>query len=518
MTTTGDTPETTLPAKAAIGFRSERGPVLVGVMLATALVALDATIIATAVPSIVRDVGGFSQFPWLFSIYLLTQAVTTPLYGKASDVVGRKPVLFLGIGVFLAGSVLCGVAWSMPTLIIARAVQGIGAGAVLPVTITIVGDLYSVQERARVQGYIASVWGLSSVIGPTLGGVFSEYVSWRWIFFINLPVGAITIWMLWRSFHEKVERRRHDFDVLGAGLLTVGCSLLILGLLEGGVAWDWGSAISVAVFVVGAVSLVSFVLVERRAAEPVLPLWVFRHRVLVGGNLSSLAIGVTLIGLSSYVPTYAQGVLGTGALVAGFALAAMTLGWPIAAALSGRIYLRIGFRDTALIGVAIAVAGTVLVALLAADSSVLAVAVACFVVGVGLGLWSAPTIVAVQSVVDWQRRGVVTGTNMFCRNLGSAVGVAVFGAIANATLSDRLSHPPADVAGSLPDGADAERLALDGRLTGAAEAFVRSALYEASHHVFLGVVAAAVVGALGVWLVPRRTQPLDAAAAADAAS
>jgi EmrB/QacA subfamily drug resistance transporter len=513
MTTTGDTSETAAPAKAAIGFRSERGPVLVAVMLATALVALDATIIATAVPSIVRDIGGFSQFPWLFSIYLLTQAVTTPLYGKASDVVGRKPVLFLGIGIFLAGSVLCGIAWSMPTLIVARAVQGIGAGAVLPVTITIVGDLYSVQERARVQGYIASVWGLAAVLGPTLGGVFSEYASWRWIFFINLPVGAVTVWMLWRSFHEKVERRKHDFDFRGAALLTVGCSLLILGLLEGGVAWDWTSAVSLGVFVVGAAALVGFVLVERVATEPVLPLWVFRHRVLVGGNLASMAIGVTLIGLVSYVPTYAQGVLGTGALVAGFAVAAMTIGWPIAAALSGRVYLRIGFRDTALIGGAIAVAGAVLVALLAADSSVLAVAVACFVVGVGLGLWSAPTIVAVQSVVDWQRRGVVTGTNLFCRNLGSAVGVAVFGAIANAALADRLADPPATVAGALPDSADAERLALDGRLTGPAEAFVRSALYDASHHVFLGVVVAAVMGALALWLVPRRTQPLDGVAA-----
>ena len=482
---------------------------LVGVMLATALVALDATIIATAVPSIVRDVGGFSQFPWLFSIYLLTQAVTTPLYGKMSDVVGRKPVLFLGIGIFLLGSVLCGVAWSMPTLIVARAVQGIGAGAVLPVTITIVGDLYSVEERARVQGYVASVWGLSSVVGPTLGGLFSEYLSWRWIFFVNLPVGAVTVWMLWRSFHEKVERRRHDFDVLGAALLTVGCSLVILGLLEGGVAWGWGSAVSVAVFVVGAAAIAAFVLVERRAAEPVLPLWVFGHRVLVGGNLASMAIGVTLIGLSSYVPTYAQGVLGTGALVAGFALAAMTLGWPIAAALSGRLYLRIGFRDTALIGGAIAVVGALQVAMLGAGSSIVAVGAACFVVGVGLGFWSVPTMVAVQSAVDWSRRGVVTGTNMFSRNLGSAVGVAVFGAVANATLVDRLSDPPAAVAGALPDSAGAERALLDGRLTGQAGAFVRTALFDATHNVFLGVVAAAVVGALVLWLVPRRTEPIE---------
>ena len=275
-----------------------------------------------------------------------------PLYGKLADVVGRRPVLFFGIAVFLVGSVLCGVAWSMPALIVARAVQGIGAGAVLPMTMTVVGDLYSVEERARVQGYVASVWGVSSVIGPTLGGLFAEYLSWRWIFFINLPLGAVAAWMLWRSFHEKVERRTHQMDIAGAALLTTGFSLLILGLLEGGVAWDWASPVSFAVFAGAAVALVLVVLVERRAAEPVLPLWVFSRRVLVGGNLASIAVGVVLIGLSSYVPTYVQGVLGTGALVAGFALAAMTLGWPLAAALAGRVYLRIGFRDTALIGAA----------------------------------------------------------------------------------------------------------------------------------------------------------------------
>ena len=495
---------------AAVGLRSERGPVLIALMLSTSLVALDATILATAVPSIVRDLGGFSQFPWLFSIYLLTQAVTTPLYGKLADVLGRRPVLFFGIAVFLAGSVLCGVAWSMPTLIIARAIQGIGAGAVLPMTVTVVGDLYSVEERARVQGYVASVWGVAAVVGPTLGGVFSEYLSWRWIFFINIPLGGVAAWMLWRHFHEQVEKTRHQLDLAGSALLTAGFSLLILGLLEGGVAWDWGSPVSFATFIVSAIALVAFVLVERRAPEPVLPLWVFTRRVLIGGNLAAVAIGVALIGLVSYVPTYVQGVLGTGALVAGFALAAMTVGWPIAAALSGRLYLRIGFRDTALIGAAIVVLGAVLVVLLTESSPVLAVAGATFVIGVGFGLSSAPTIVAVQSVVDWRRRGVVTGTNLFCRNLGSAVGVAVFGAIVNATLADRFAHPPGSVAGRLPERSEAERLVLDGDAKpGPVTEFLRSALFDASHHVFVGVVATALVLFAVLWLMPRRTEMLD---------
>src|SRR3981189_2241400 len=185
--------------RTGVGFRSDRGPVLAAIMLSTGLVALDSTIIATAVPSIVRDLGGFSQFPWLFSIYLLTQAVTVPLYGKFADVLGRKPVMFFGIGVFLLGSVLCGFAWSMPALIAARAIQGIGAGAVQPISMTMIGDLYTVEERSRAQGYLASVWGSASVLGPTLGGVFAEYLSWRWIFFVNLPLGAVASWGLARA-------------------------------------------------------------------------------------------------------------------------------------------------------------------------------------------------------------------------------------------------------------------------------------------------------------------------------
>lgn len=497
--------------RLAVGLRSERGPVLAAVMLCVSLVALDSTIIATAVPSVVADLGGFSQFPWLFSIYLLTQAVTVPLYGKYADVVGRKPVMFFGIAVFLLGSILCGVAWSMPALIVARAVQGIGAGAVQPMSMTMIGDLYTVEERSRVQGYVASVWGVASVVGPTLGGLFSEYLSWRWIFFINLPLGALAAWMFARNFSEQVVHREHRIDYAGAVLLTTGCSLVIFGLLEGGVSWAWGSVTSVIVFGIGAAAVLAFVLVERSAAEPVLPLWVFRRRILTAGNLVALCVGALLIGLSSYVPTYVQGVLGTGALVAGLALAALTIGWPIAATLSGRLYMRIGFRATALIGCVIIVIGALLTTLLTGSSSVLAVAGVCFVLGVGLGLASSPTLVAVQSVVGWDRRGVVTATNMFSRSLGSAVGVAVLGAVANATLAHRFANPPAGLGSTLPSDVDTTSLVLtssgDAPQSAAAD-FVRSALFDATHHVFLGLVlvAVAMVGAL--LLMPRHADPL----------
>jgi EmrB/QacA subfamily drug resistance transporter len=492
---------------AGVGFRSDRGPVLAAIMLCTGLVALDSTIIATAVPSIVRDLGGFSQFPWLFSIYLLTQAVTVPLYGKFADSVGRKPVMFLGIGLFLAGSVLCGIAWSMPALIVARAVQGLGAGAVQPMSMTMVGDIYSVAERARVTGYLASVWAISAVVGPTLGGVFAEYLSWRWIFFVNLPLGAVAAWTLARRFRENVVRSRHRVDYLGAALLTAGFSLVILGLLEGGVRWAWSSVPSVTILTAGGLTLVAFVLVERRAAEPVLPLWVVSRRILGGANLASLVVGALLIGLSSYLPTYAQGVLGAGPLVAGFALAALTIGWPIAASLSGRFYLRIGFRNTSLIGASIVVAAAVFTALLTAGSPIWVAACAAFVMGLGLGLTTSPTIVAAQSVVGWERRGVVTAANMFARSLGSAVGAAIFGAIANATLAARFAHPPAEVAGQVPKDLSADNLILDAG-SGPVADFIRESLFAASHHVFLGLVGLAVVGLIAILLLPRRTEQL----------
>jgi len=492
-----------------VGFRSERGPVLISVMLSTALVALDSTIIATAVPSVVQDLGGFSQFPWLFSIYLLTQAVTVPLYGKFADVLGRRPVMFWGIAVFILGSVLCGAAWSMPVLIAARAVQGIGAGAIQPMSITIIGDLYTVEERARVQGYVASVWGVASVVGPTLGGVFSEYLDWRWIFFVNVPLGAIAAWMLFRKFSERVERTRHRVDYAGAALLTAGCSLIILGLLEGGVAWAWNSAQGVAIFVVGVGLLVAFVLVERRAAEPVLPLWVFTRRTLIGGNLVAVVVGAVLMGLTSYLPTYAQGVLGAGALVAGFSVAALTVGWPISASLAGKIYLKIGFRDTALIGSVFVIAGGIMCAFLSAHSTIWEAAAAAFVLGLGLGLTSSPTMVAVQSVVGWDRRGVVTATNMFSRSLGSAVGAAMFGAIANATLASRFAHPPADI-GPLPTSVDPTSLVLGGHTDDSpATVFVRGALADATHYVFLGLAGFAVLSVLALALMPRKTEQLE---------
>jgi EmrB/QacA subfamily drug resistance transporter len=455
---------------------------LLAVMLATGLVAIDSTILATAVPSVVADLGGFAQFPWLFSIYLLAQAVSVPLYGKFADVVGRKPMMMLGISIFLVSSVLCGAAWSMVSLIVFRALQGLGAGAVLPIGQTIIADIYNLAERAKVIGYIASVWAMSSVVGPSLGGVFSDYVSWRWIFFVNIPIAILAMVMLQRGFTERVERTRHSIDYIGAVLLAGGGALLILGLLAGGVNWAWGSPVSITVMTAAVLLLVLFGLVERRAAEPILPLWVFRRRVLVGSNATTLCVGVLLIGLTSYVPLYAQNVLGTTALVAGFAVAALTLGWPVAATLSGRLYLRIGFRNTSLFGAAFAITGAIVLITATPSSSVFQLAIGCWVIGVGLGFISAPALVAAQASADWQTRGVVTGANMFARSVGSAVGIAVFGAIVNASVAVHTADPK-----HLP----------------------KDLLATAIHAVFLGTGAVALVVIVAIALMPGGVPPAD---------
>ena len=428
--------DVTPTSRAAVGLRSERGPILLALMVSTGLIAIDATILATAVPSIVRDLGGFAQFPWLFSVYLLAQGVSVPVYAKLADIFGRKPLMLLGIGLFLAGSVLCGFAWSMPALIAFRAVQGLGAGAVQPMAITIAGDIYTVAERATTQGYLASVWAISSVVGPTLGGVFSQLGIWRWIFFVNVPLCLLAAFLIARAFHESVERRAHRIDYAGSAVLTAGMALVILGVLEGGQAWAWSYATSIAVFAAGAALLALFPWIERRAAEPVLPLWVLSRRLLVTTTALSLGVGVILIGLTSFVPTYLENSLGVSPLVGGLALAALTLGWPLAATVSGRLfYLRWGFRPTILIGLALVLLGAAALALLSAHPSVLVVAVTCFVVGMGMGLVATPSLIAAQASVEWHERGVATGTNMFARSIGSALGAAVFGAVANAVVA-----------------------------------------------------------------------------------
>ncbi|MGW0325777.1 MDR family MFS transporter [Nocardia sp. NPDC003183] len=460
-------------ARPDVGFGSDRGPVLASLMLATGLVALDSTILATAVLSITGSLGDFTLFPWLFTSYLLAQAVTVPICGALADTFGRKPVMLFGIAVFALGSLLCGLASSMLALIVFRAVQGIGAGAIQPTTMVIAGDLYTLAERATVQGYLAGVWAVASVTGPLLGGICADYLGWRWIFLVNLPLAALATWMLIRNFHESVPRRRRSVDYAGAVLLTLGAGALVLGLLEGGQAWAWGSPVGVAVFGCAGLSLTLFVAVEARATQPILPLWVFTRRVVIASSVAAMLGGALLFGFTTYVPMFNQGVLGSSALVAGLVTGALTLGWPLAAARAGKVYLRFGFRTCAVLGSTVAALGVVTTLLLDEDSALWQVAASCFVVGAGMGLVATPTLIAAQTSARWAERGVVTSATMFARSLGSAVGVAVFGAIVNARLAG--------------DGAPTPR-----------------SLSAAIHLVFVSIAVMTVVLVVACAAIPRR--------------
>ncbi len=498
---------------------SRRGLVLVALMLTMALSAMDTTIVATAVPQIVDDIGGFSLFSWLFSIYLLTQTVTIPVYGKLADLYGRKPVLLAGIVVFLVGSALCSSAWSMVALIAFRALQGLGAGSIQATVQTVAGDLYSLEERGRVQGWLSSVWGIAAIAGPTLGGLFADYATWRWIFLVNLPIGAVALLLIMRHLHDEAAHRRHKVDYLGSMCILLTCGALVFGLLQGGVAWPWWSAQSVTVFALTAVLAAVTVAVERRAREPVVPGWVWRRRVLAGSNLSYLGLGLMVIGPSTFLPTYAQTVLGLGAVAAGFVLASMSLTWPLASALCSRLYLRIGFRDTALLGTVIALVAAAAFPLLGYRCPVWQPVALTMLLGVGFGLLSTPIVVGLQSTVPHHERGVATGSIMFCRYLGQSLGAAVFGAIANATLRHRLQMAPARLHALLPPHIDQITPAIVGRrLHPSALNYLRHAMDAATSHVYLGIAACAGLTLVALAVVaPRRFPLLEPASTAAAA-
>ncbi|HEX5314236.1 MAG TPA: MDR family MFS transporter [Gammaproteobacteria bacterium] len=479
--------------------------ILAGLMATMMLAAMDSTIVSTAIPQIVGDLGDFSLFAWVFSIYVLAQTVTIPVYGKLADQFGRKPVLIVGTLVFLAGSAASAGAWSMLSLIVFRAFQGLGAGSIMATVNTLAGDLFSIRERARVQGWLSSMWGLSAIIGPALGGAFAEYASWRWIFLVNLPVGAVSLVLIGRNLHESFARSRHRVDFSGAALVLATVGMLVLGLLQGGEQWPWLSLPSGIVFAFVLVFAALTIAVERRAAEPILPAWLWRRRVLAGSNLAMVGMGIVMMGPIAYLPTFAQSVYGLGAIAAGFLLAAMSVGWPIASALSGRIYLRLGFRDSALGGGVLMVLAAVGFLALPDPGPVWAVVLDQVVLGAGFGLLSTPLLVGVQSVVGWEERGVVTGTNMFARYLGQSLGAAIFGAIFNAALASQLAAAPAALRSRLPQQVNEVIHALhDPALGAAARGFLRHAIYVATHHIYWGIALLSILTLACVLVAPGR--------------
>ena len=405
--------------------------VTIALMLGMSLAALDTTIVGTALPSIVGKLGGITLYSWVFSAYLLTSTSTVAVYGKLADLFGRKPLFLFGTAVFLIGSIASGAAQSMEQLIIFRAIQGLGAGAVLPIVLTIIGDIFALEERARVQGLFSGVWGLSSIIGPALGGVIVDHFSWRWVFYINIPFGLLSAFLLIVFFKENVERKKHSIDYLGSLLLTVGIGALLFALLQGGVTWAWISLPSLGLFTLAVVLIVLFLLQEARASEPILPLTLFTNRIITISSIGGVILGVVLFGITSYVPLFVQGVRGGTATSAGVTLGPLLLAWPIAAAFSGKIILRYGYRLTAVVGALLVTIGVGLVTLLQASSTLPYIVVAMLVIGTGLGLMSTAFVISVQNAVPWNIRGVATASTQFFRTMGGTVGVALMGTILN---------------------------------------------------------------------------------------
>jgi len=487
--------------------RGRRRLVVAALMLAMALAAMDSSIVSTAVPQIVAEIGGFSYFSWMFSGYLLTVTVTLPVYGKLADSIGRKPVLLIGCVIFILGSLLCAAAWNMPSLIAFRMVQGLGGGAIQGTVQTIAADLYKLKERGRIQAAMSTVWAVSAVAGPAVGGLLASYAGWRWIFLVNLPTGLVALLLLMRHLHETVERRRSRIDWPGALGLFLSTGLLLVALVQGGVAWGWLSAPSLALFAASALGVAATVWIERRAAEPIIPGWVWRRRVIVGVNLTLGFLGVLMIAPMVFLPMYAQSVLGLAPVAAGFVLTVMTISWPLSAALSGRLYLRIGFRDTAVIGAASATLVLLSFTFLPYRGPAWEPALVMFALGACLGLFQLPLIVGVQSSVPWSERGTATASVLFCRQVGQSIGGVLFAVIANATLASWLRGAPASVHRGLPSSIDQVSGALldRGRLDPADTDYLRHAVTAAVDHVYLGAAAAAAV-ALAVLLTvaPRR--------------
>ncbi|MEU1928464.1 MFS transporter [Streptomyces sp. NPDC019826] len=505
-----DSPEAVHGAAAPDGAPDTargRRPVAAALMLGMGLAAIDGTIVATAVPQIVGDLGGFSVFSWLFSGYLLAVTVTLPVYGKLSDTFGRKPVLIAGIILFLAGSLLCAAAWNMAALIAFRVVQGLGGGALQGTVQTMAADLYPLRERPKIQAKLSTVWATSAVAGPAVGGLLAAYADWRWIFLINLPVGAVALWLVARHLHEPARPRpvtRPRVDWAGALAIFATGALLLTALVQGGVAWPWLSAPSLGLLGATAALGALTVLIERRAADPVIPGWVWRRRTIASVNLALGAMGLLMVAPTVFLPTYAQSVLGLGPIAAGFVLSVMTLSWPVSAALSDRVYNRIGFRRTAVIGMSGALLVLLCFPLLPYPGAAWQPALLMLLLGATLGLFQLPLIVGVQSTVGWTERGTTTASVLFCRQVGQSLGAALFGAVANGVLASRLADAPVS---GLPGDLDAVSHALENpsELSAAATDYLRRAVDTAVDHVFTGAAAAAALALLVlVLLAPRR--------------
>ncbi|WP_233567182.1 MDR family MFS transporter [Cohnella endophytica] len=417
-------------------MKTNRTFVTIGLLAALFIGALDATVVTTATNSIAKDLNGLSLISWIFSIYTLTTCVTTPIFGKLADLFGRRWIFAIGLVLFLAGSILCGAAQTMTELIWFRAIQGIGAGALTPVTFTIIGDLYTGEQRGKVQGVLSSMWSIAGLVGPFVGGYFVDSISWRWIFFMNVPVSALSFILVFGFLRERFSKVKKSIDYLGAFAFTVSVSCLLLAVMTGGRTYAWDSATILGLFAVAAVFLAAFLWIESRAKEPMLPLVLFRERRLAVPYALAFVGFCIVAGVTIYIPLWVQTVMGLSATKSGLMLMPMSLAWPITSNLSGRYMFRFGAKIFMLLGTIIVAGGAIWLYMLDISSPYWHVIGIVAIIGFGMGCITTPAIVTIQNSAAGNMRGVATSTNSFMGTLGQTIAVAVFGMLLNRVATD----------------------------------------------------------------------------------
>ncbi|HLH98836.1 MAG TPA: MDR family MFS transporter [Xanthobacteraceae bacterium] len=489
-TSTGTAPSDVQPQSVRLIFAA--------LMLVMLLASLDQTIVSTALPTIVGEFGGLAHLSWIVTGYLLATTIVTPLYGKLGDLLGRKIVLQSAILLFLVGSALCGMSRSMLELILFRALQGLGGGGLMVTTIAAVGDIVTPRERGRYQGLFGAVFGVSTVIGPLIGGYFVEHLSWRWIFYINLPLGLLSVLVIGWVFPTPTKRRRPPIDFAGAGLLAVLLSAVMLLTTLGGQTIGWTSLWSGVLLVLSLLGLAGFILAERSAADPILPVSLFQNRIFVVSCTVGFIVGLAMFGSVTYMPLYLQVVRGVSPAIAGLQLTPMMGGLLVTSVASGRIISRIGrYRMFPIIGTAVMTVGLALLSTLNVASPPWMASVYMLVLGLGLGMVMQVLVLAVQNAVDYRDLGVASsGTTLF-RSIGGSVGVAAFGALFASGLTNGL-------AGRLPPGAQLPATsdpAAIAALPPELKAVYLDVFTTALHPVFLAATAAAAIGFALTWLL-----------------
>ncbi|MBE4908516.1 MFS transporter [Bacillus luteolus] len=422
--------------------------ILTALLISTFLAAIEVTIISTAMPQIVDSLGGFEMISWVFAIYLLTTAITTPIWGKLADLIGRKKIFLLGVTVFLIGSALCGVSQNMVQLIIFRAIQGIGAGAINPITFTIIADVFNFQQRAKVQGLVSSMWGIAGVFGPLVGGLLTDFLSWRWIFFINIPFGVISVWMITKYLKETLETRERKIDYGGAITFTIGISALLFALLsfnQGESGIELSTLSLYGLFGIAFFFLLAFFGIQTKHSEPMMPLHLFKMPDVSISILGGFLTSIILIGLTAYLPLWTQNVLEMGATSSGFTLIPLSIGWPVGAILCGRVIPQYGIKSIAIFGGSLIFISSLLLTFVTPETSLWILSIIIFVMGMGFGFATTAFTVIIQSSVEMNMRGSAGSLNTLMRTLGQTLGVALLGAamnyVMNANASSGMASP-----------------------------------------------------------------------------